>query len=149
MVMAAKSLHPLMQLMGVQPVLPAPFPTLDELMTPPIASVSDSSSTPGLFSNLVGDPAILLNDLLRDPKKYEPGVEILVQELLSGQKSLKTLDIDDQQMLDRATLDLSRSSSPEPVLPSSKPVASPSNPPMEMDTGEIDLTGLDPYWFER
>lgn len=149
MAMVAKSSHPLMQLMGVQPVLPAPFPTLDELMTPATESVSASSSTPGLFSNLVGDPAILLNDLVRDPKKYDPGVEILLQELLSGQKSLKTLDRDDMEMLDRATLDLSRSSSSEPVKPLQKATAAPMEPPAEMDTGEIDLSGLDPYWFER
>ena len=146
--MVAKSSPPLIQLMGVLPVLPAPFPTLNELTTHTVGSTSTSSDTRGLFSSLVGDPAVLLDDLLRDPKKYEPGVETLLQELLSGQKMLANLDMDDRSMLDRATLDLNRSSSPEQKPTSVKEASVPLEPPKTEEPEELDLTELEPYWFD-
>lgn len=53
----------------------------------------------------------MLDDLLRDPKKYEEGVSELLQELVGGRKTLESLSAEEMTVLDRATLDLNRSSS--------------------------------------
>lgn len=144
---------PLMTLMGVQPVLPARFPTLEELTTPVTSKDSASSNTPGLFRSLVGDPRVVFEDLLRSPEKYEPGVDQLLQELMTGSKSLDTLSTQDQALLDRSVLDLNRSSSKEPASPSKtqkKQSATPVEPPdLGVDLEELIQEGLDPSWFNR
>lgn len=148
----ARNSSPLMTLMGVHPVLPVRFPTLEELATPSIADGYVSSNMPGLFSSLVGDPNVLLDDLLRSPEKYETGVDILLQELASGSKSLSSLKLDEQELLDRATLDLSRSSSKKPEPPSRpkmKSVDPVDPPPQPIDLKELVAEGLDPFWFTR
>jgi hypothetical protein len=72
---------------------------------PPVVS---STKREGLFSALLGDPEILLHDLLSDPSKYEEGVSNLVQDLASGQRSINDLEPHEMELLDRATIDFSQ-----------------------------------------
>lgn len=104
---------PLLTLMQLHPLLPSKFPTLSELARTPSVS-PPSSNASGLFCTLVGQPEYMLDDLLRDPKKYETGVSELLQSLVSGSKTLQTLSSEEMTLLDRATLDLNRSSSKKP-----------------------------------
>jgi|SRR5688572_29259070 len=107
---------PLITLMGLHPLLPLRFPTLSELAQAPSVS-PPSSSDSGLFSTLVGHPEHMLDDLLRDPEKYEEGVAELLQSLVAGSKSLQRLSMEERDLLDRATLDLNRSSYKKPSPP--------------------------------
>jgi hypothetical protein len=76
----------------------------------------------GLFASLVGDPTVLFDDLLRSPEKYEPQVEGLLLELMTGRKRLQDLPTEDREVLDRATLDWNRKTSSSP--PSNSPTTS-------------------------
>lgn len=63
----------------------------------------------------------MFDDLLRDPSKYETGVSELLQELMSGSKTLETLSPMEQTLLDNATLDFNRKST---AVSSSNPESS-------------------------
>src|SRR5262245_5310253 len=97
-------------LMRLHPLLPPRFPTLFELAETPLASPA-SSPRQGLFASLLGDPAVLFDDLLKNPGKYEPGVEALLLQLIGGRRRLQDLSIEEQELLDRATLDWNHKSS--------------------------------------
>lgn len=106
---------PLTTLMQLHPLTPPRFPTLSELAQTPSASPA-SSNTSGLFCSLVNQPELMLDDLLRHPEKYEEreSVSAILHTLLSGRQSLKDLPKEEMEVLDRATLDLNRSSSAKP-----------------------------------
>lgn len=145
---------PLISLMGIFPLVP---PQPPRFPPSPGSSSARSSSQPGLFSSLVGSPEVMFDDLLRDPEKYESGVSELLQQLILKQKQISSLSPEEMDLLDRATLDLNRSSSPKPVE-SSKPSvetvktasATPSNEEIAEEKMPDDLIpseGLDPHWF--
>lgn len=142
----------LLTLMQLQPLVPPRFPTLSELLRPPV--VSKSSSPPsGLFCSLVGVPEVMFDDLLRDPKKYEDGVAELLQEMIQGSKTIGSLSSSEMRLLDRATLDLNRSSSAKPSE-SSKP-STPEKPKTSSESEGTETTSdelipdgsLVPEWF--
>jgi len=93
----------------------------------------------------------MLDDLLRDPKKYEEGVSELLQELVGGRRTLESLSPEDMMVLDRATLDLNRSSSnahssdSDASSPQKKPTTS-SEESKEEDDG-LTPDDLVPEWF--
>lgn len=139
--------------------LPAPpkFPTFAELAqvvtTPPPIQKS------GLFQQLLGGQTqVLWQDLLKDPDKYEPEVQQLLQEILSGQKSLQALMPEENQLLDRATLDFAQASkTPQPEkdrpprsqageeLPDKAIMReAEEGPPLPIPTG---ADGLDAFWW--
>lgn len=110
----------LLSLMQLHPLVPPRFPTLSELTSP--STVSPVPSPQGLFVSLVGDPNVLFDDWLRSPEKYEPEVEGLLMELISGRRRLEDLAQWERETLDRATLDYNRKTSSSP--PSSSPTTS-------------------------
>jgi hypothetical protein len=114
----------LMSLMRLHPLVPPRFPSWSEVASTSGASAA-SSAEPGLFSNLIGNPLVLLEDYLREPSKYEEGTEQLLQELAAGAKTLDVLSPEEMSVLDRATLDYNRK------LPAKTAAAAP--PPKEAD----------------
>lgn len=139
--------------MRLHPLLPRRSPTLSELARTPADSPSSSRAT-GLFCNLVGLPEVMLDDLLRDPEKYEAGVADLLQDLTSGRRQLQSLDTTEMAVLDRATLDFSRSSSKKQSesSPPPSPLKKQSSSFEEMEERDIpDDEGPDesvvPHWF--
>lgn len=77
----------------------------------------------GLFTVLLGDPRVLYYELLEDPSRFEEGVSDLIQQLVSGARSLESLSTDEMQLLDRAVVDWTRprhrtSASSQPSLES-------------------------------
>jgi len=113
-------------LISLVPLLPlqAPkFPSFAELVDQDLLQQQKNGlpKTEGLFSAMLGDPRLLLLDLLDAPEKYEEGVSSLVQELVSGQKNLQSLDVHEQALLDRAVLDFTRPKQIKPVEPPAKP----------------------------
>lgn len=94
----------------------------------------------------------MLDDLLRDPSKYEEGVSELLQELVGGRRTLESLSAEEMQVLDRATIDLNRSSSRTPSKdsgassPKTKPGASSESSEEEIPE-ELTAEELVPDWF--
>lgn len=107
----------LISLMQLHPLVPPRFPTLSELTSPPPASPAPSSVS-GLFASLIGDPTVIFDDLLRNPEKYEPRVQGLLLDLMSGRRRLAELPTEEREILDRATLDWNRKTSSSPPSPS-------------------------------
>jgi hypothetical protein len=86
---------------GVQPLPPLRFPTLAELAN---ETTPAPPSKPQTLFNMVGDPALLFNDLLDNPEKYGEGVDTLLQQLVQGQKKLEDLNAQDVQLLNNAAV---------------------------------------------
>ena len=88
---------------SLKPLLPpqAPtFPTLFELAnSQEEQQLQKQKKQPaGLFESLLqSNPHVLFNDLLAHPKKYEPGVQQLLQLLISG-RDAQSLDPQDQEL---------------------------------------------------
>ena len=75
---------------------------------PPSFEIAPEPASPkrqGLFKTLLGRPSILLHALLKNPDGFEQGVDLLLQDLESGQRKYDDLQLPDQQLLDRATVD--------------------------------------------
>lgn len=147
---------PLSMLTRLHPLLPKRFPTLSELAQTP-ADSPVSSRRSGLFYSLVGRPEVMLNDLLRDPEKYEEreSVSAILQSLIAGRQKMEDLSPQDMETLDRATLDLNRSysrkpstSSPAPSPPKKQPIS--TEPPKDEESPPEELfpkADLVPHWF--
>lgn len=103
----------LITLMQLHPLVPPRFPTLSELTTSPPTSAAPSRGQ-SLYSALIGNPNVLLEDLVRRPEHYERGVAELLQELSSGQRTLDGLSTSELALLDRATVDWNQSYSATP-----------------------------------
>jgi hypothetical protein len=111
---------------------PAPptFPTFSQLVEEDRRRQSAVSATKqtGLFSELLGDPQTLLQDLISDPDKYEDGVYNLLLPLVSGQRKLEDLNPEERALLDRAVVDYSQAAKPPP------PPEPPTPPPKKEKT---------------
>jgi hypothetical protein len=151
----------LISLMQLHPLVPPRFPTWSELVATPLGSPASSPPPQGLFDSFVGDPAVLFEDLLRSPEKYEPGVQELLMELLGG-RQLSALSKDERALLDRATLDWNRktSSPPPPASPATssetekqKTSSDDSEPskrevdPEAVPEGTLRDEEMIPFWF--
>lgn len=142
------SLMPLPQLAA--PIFPS-FPSFSALVG---ESASEPRTRPsGLFLDLLGDPQILYQDLLEDPKKYEEGVSSLLQEIISGQRKLDELDKQELTLLDRATLDFNQ---PRRAPPETRPApaparvaakAGPQSPAADRPPKAIGAPDMEPYWW--
>jgi hypothetical protein len=84
---------------------PPVFPKLHELLGDATPAVP-ARPPERLFNALVGDPAVLWQDLLRHPERYENGLAELTQRLISGSANISTLSAQESALLDRAVLDL-------------------------------------------
>ena len=131
------------------------FPTFSALAT--VSDVKPAEGRKGLFLALVGDPQVLLQDLLDSPAKYEEGVSTLLQDLASGRRKLGSLTPAEAELLDRATIDYTRRSPRQEVEPPPRraPVQQADD---ESEEGEghsmrypspqvPELNGLEPYWW--
>ena len=144
----------LIKLPSLKAPAPHKFPTFSELAG---ASASDKpvpKKETGLFEGLLGgDPRIIFQDLVTCPHKYQPGVDVLLQELISGQRKLKDLNPDEITELDHATLEYAQ--------PTRAPLEEPSSPltqredpadylPELMDEADEEPTTRGPmnaYWW--
>jgi hypothetical protein len=105
------------------------FPRFSELIGEPVKA--DSPKKNGLFSALLGNPAVLLHDCLDSPAKYQDDVLPLVQDLVSGNKKIDDLTAEEMLLLDQATIDYNQTKAPP----------APPQPPSEgtVKTAEADL----------
>lgn len=127
-------------LMQLHPLVPPRFPTWSELASAPPSSAKPSPMQ-GLFSGLIGNPNVLLEDLVRRPEHYETGVAELLQELSSGQKTLAGLSSSEMVLLDRATVDWNQSYSPQPSTPEKTAADRASAPSSRSSSDEMDEDG--------
>lgn len=133
------------------------FPTFTALAT--VADRPPDVGRKGLFLELVGDPRILLQDLLDSPAKYEEGVSSLLQDLVSGRRKFESLLQSESEQLDRATIDFTHPERRQEVAAPPKVINHPVEHDGSYETEEGDsrypspqvpeLNGLEPYWWLR
>lgn len=105
----------------LKPQPPPTFPTFSELVFESMNEQPVGKREIGLFEGLMGnDPRPLFQDLVDYPHKYQPGTDVLLQELITGQKTIETLSPDESLLLDYATLEYTQPSrtpveEPEPL----------------------------------
>lgn len=148
---------PWSNLMRLHPLLPHKPPTLSELAQGIQNHGVETSAKPrlepdGLFTHLVREPNVMLEDLLSCPSKYEEGVLELLQRLVSGASKFSSLSMDEQDLLNRATLDLNRSAPKTAEALPQKEVEPPNweldQYQSEGDEGPPQLPdGMEPYWW--
>jgi hypothetical protein len=129
------------------------FPTFSELVEAPPPEVRPKPS--GLFEGLLGDPAALLEDVQRNPAKYEEGVSELLSSITQGLKPLADLNVAERGLLDRATLDYAQAPRREP--PAAPPPSPPKQPEPTSQRAEkpegpkpgrdVPETALKPFWW--
>jgi hypothetical protein len=122
------------------------FPTFSALVAR-VSQPPNETKRDGLFSALLRDPKILLQDLLVNPEKYEDGVASLVQELVSSNRGLDDLNSNEMELLDRATLDFSQVARRREVVPPSVQRAEAPKVERDTDTAAPSLNGMEPYWW--
>jgi hypothetical protein len=104
----------------------------------------------GLFTALVGDPKVIMADLLSHPSKYEEGVYDLLLELVAGRRSLQQLNENEQQLLDRAVVDFnSTEHAPAPPQPPKEAAKPELGEEREIEYHEPVATSVTevPYWW--
>lgn len=140
-------------LINLLPLLQLATPTFPSLTNcvRESTSIERPKKRKGLFSELIGDPQIIFQDLLLNPNKYEEGVSELIQDLVSKRKTLERLDEREMQMLDRAVIDYnSPNRRPEQQLRAPEKPKEKEEPDEEEieDNKPIPLIdGLRPYWW--
>jgi hypothetical protein len=149
--------HGASPLKPLEPLAPLVFPTLAELASEQSATPSPSAKPSPLYS-LIGDPAILLSDLLDDPRKYPDGADVLLQELVLGRKKVDELDAQEALLLNAAVITFVQA----PRTPRKKAevprVREPEPEPEEEDLDEhgvplpaadLTLPEAPTYWWRR
>jgi hypothetical protein len=98
------------------------FPKWDEIVDPKTFEVliphemGEAPEPQGLFSALLKDHVeILATDALEGPDKYNPQAVELLNEMLDGKKSTKSLTDTERKILDQATLDFASYTPPKQV----------------------------------
>jgi hypothetical protein len=108
------SLQPSTQesLRSLPPLCAPRFPKLSDLVDPRTFELVDPAPMvpparlSGLFSALLQDHVELLaDDVTAHPERFSPEAVKLIEELLQGQKNVKSLADREREILDRATLD--------------------------------------------
>lgn len=101
-----KSLVPVPDWMQVTPNLPPSFPSFKDLVIQDLETSGPNRRGPGLFESLLGgNPAPIWQDLEQYPDKYEPAVEPLLRDLVTGARTAKSLSTHEMFTLDRAVVD--------------------------------------------
>jgi hypothetical protein len=153
---AKKASPAFLQLDSLTPLKPLPpltFPTLSELAGA-VSQVVPEQKPKRLFDALLGDPKLLMHDLLDHPENYEEGLLELLIALVGGKSQAECTE-DELALLDRAVMDFNH---PQPALKKQIKVASTktTSPPEQLDyTDEIealedptDFPGdLQPHWW--
>jgi len=131
------------------------FPTFSQLVTENDRQRGEKyQKTQGLFSVLLRDTSVLMDDLVSDPSKYEDGVYNLLLDLAAGRKKLESLAPEEMQLLDRAVIDFNhpRRDTPKP-LPQIQPKATKAEETDEEKEVEYQeptispIRGVEPYWW--
>jgi len=97
--------------------LPLSLPLLkmpQDQKLPPVSSEGGPRDA-GLFSAYLGRPEPLFQDLVHDPSRYEEGVDVLLQRLISGE-TVAQLKPEEVDLLNRATLEFLQPTPKEPVV---------------------------------
>jgi hypothetical protein len=108
------------RLESLSPLEAPKFPKFDELVHPKTFQLGEVASLPtskpqGLFSGLLGDEAAVLHrDATENPSKYDGQTAGLLEKIIQGEKSVKTLTDEERTLLDRATLSFASYVSPKP-----------------------------------
>lgn len=99
---------------------------------------------------LLGDPKVLMQDVLSDPDKYEEEVFSLTQDLASGRRAMSDLKEHEMQLLDRATIDFTQ---PRRIKQEARPEPPPPKPKeLKADEEDGEPAALPPemasaYWW--
>lgn len=126
----------------------SPLPLLPTLPTVSDFPLKDSSETkaqgsrrqrPGLFMELVRDPAVLYQEYLEDPEEFDPEVAQLLTDLVTRKRTLDALTAEEMRQLDQATVVMAQSS-PKPSKDKSQSSESKTRSPIDLDDdfGEED-----------
>lgn len=125
---------------------PTRFPTLHELSQAQPEPLPKREK--GLFETLIQNPAVLHQDLISHPTKYDESLLPLLQRLLVEPSLLGRLNGAERELLDLAVHDYTRaapkSKSPPPPPQTSK--QEPHEPEYQLDE-PLELDGLKPYWW--
>lgn len=139
---------PKMEASPTFPGLPA-FPTFEQLVQE--SQTPEQKRSPGLFESLLNNPAVLYEDFLKNPEKYDPALEKLLMELATGNKKLKGLSPEETTLLDRSTLDYAQATPKPPARPSvPRPSIAESGAPKEEKPRpgiDVPVTELPAYWW--
>lgn len=126
---------------------PVRFPTFQDLVLADQAPAPRKQHDKGLFKTLIGNPAVLHQDLLRSPAKYDERLLPLLQRLLVDPAELDRLSPNENELLNLAVYDYNRD------LPSPRPVPPPSvtkqaeHAPESQPDEPLEIDGLKPYWW--
>lgn len=105
----------------------------------------------GLFLDLVGRPEVLLHDYLDNPERYgQPELYPLLQDLVTGTKSLDSLTDPEMRILDAATVDFSQAKTPrkEQAKQETAPTRPVYNEPKAVEQPD-SLKDAPAYWWLR
>lgn len=124
------------------------FPTFTALATVAEKPHAGGQRQDGLFLGMLKDPHILLQDLLALPSKYEEEVSPLLQDLAAGRRKTDDLSGSELELLDRATIDYTRTAHTQKVVTAPVPgnktrPARPRYPKPKIP----ELNGMEPYWW--
>lgn len=146
-------------LSGLPPLCAPRFTTLKDLVDPVTFELCVQEEAPrakpkGLFSSLLQDHVELLaGDVVDHRDRYAPDAVKLVEDLLQRRKDVKTLEEQDRELLDRATLDFATFVPPKDPPAARKPA--PKRVKQEPEEGVIHLVDTPPeaempaYWWLR
>lgn len=143
-----------------QPPQPPRLKTLEELAST-VQLVDEQPPKPrGLFWDLLGgDHHALGEDILEHPDRYDDRLVTLMRELAEGRRKLEELTSDEQNLLNRGTLDFAQlrpDKSQTPKAPPPPKRTKPSDetrvvepPPMAEPGVDVPETpgGMRPYWW--
>lgn len=134
---------------------PLTFPTFSELVGESVNEQPAKRKEIGLFEGLLGaDPTPLYHDLIGAPYKYRPGTDVLLQQLIQGQKSVETLTPEELLLLDQATFDFTQLTKPPPK---EEPIQIQREDPadqlpelkQEAEQGPVDPPKVEKFWWRK
>jgi hypothetical protein len=111
----------------------------------------------GIYENILGNPALLYNDLLKNPDRYEDGVQELLSRLIMG-AGTSELEEEERALLSRATLQYVSTDPPKPPRPEGKSTASKKPPRAKASEPsprkkrprpgkDVPVTEMRPFWW--
>jgi hypothetical protein len=104
------------------PKFPTPF-----ALTQSAETNAEPKRREGLFTALIGDPAVLYQEYLEEPEKFNPELGDLLQQLIAGQKKLDELRPSEMGQLDAAVLDFAEPRrTPKPQVQSAEEPRAPA-----------------------
>jgi len=144
----------MISLLELRGLMPPTFPTFSELAR--ISAEPERRPETGLFDALLGNPEILFVDYLEHPESYDDQTAELLQLLVGGARKLHELSPDDQQLLNRATVEFAQTVHPKPgsltsPVPPTVPTPEPDDdePELEYRDGHVGAPDTKNFWWAR